>query len=146
VFHRRGEKGSSPAFYFALSLKGINVAGGVYEPEPEHLLAIRAWLGANHAKFRKAARGPERLVGGLQGESLQRIPKGFPADHPAADLIKMKRWVYHTMLDPKLATSPRLLGEISKRFQVMLPVLEMLNEPLESSKKTAARSAGMFSL
>jgi uncharacterized protein (TIGR02453 family) len=138
VFHRCGDRRSSPAFYFAVSLKGISVAGGVYEPEPEHLLAIRSWIAANHAAFRKAARGPEKLAGGLQGESLQRIPKGFPPDHPAADLIKMKRWFYHITLDLKLATSPKLLAEISRRFRVMLPVLEMLNEPMERSKKRKA--------
>jgi len=30
-------------------------------------------------------------MGKLHGESLQRIPKGFPSDHAAADLINSKR-------------------------------------------------------
>jgi uncharacterized protein (TIGR02453 family) len=146
IFPRRGDKRSSPAFYVALSLKGISVAGGVYDPEPEHLLAIRSWLAENHRDFRNLARGPEKLMSALQGDTLQRIPKGFDAAHPAADLIKMKQWYYHTVLDLKLATSPKLAAEIIKRFRAMMPVSEKLNEPLAKSKLAAARSAGMFAL
>jgi uncharacterized protein (TIGR02453 family) len=131
VFPRRsGRKGSAPGFYFSISVKEIGVAGGVYEPSPEHLLALRTWLADNHGAFRKVARGPEKLMGKLQGESLQRVPKGFATDHPAADLIKMKRWLFYQTLDAELATSPKLLGELVKRFKAILPALEMLNQPL----------------
>jgi uncharacterized protein (TIGR02453 family) len=131
VFPRRsGSKGSAPGFYFSISAKEVGVAGGVYEPSPEHLLALRIWLAENHDAFRKIARGPENLMGKLQGESLQRVPKGFPADHPAADLIKMKRWLFYQTLGPELVTSPKLLAELIKRFKVIFPVLEALNQPL----------------
>jgi uncharacterized protein (TIGR02453 family) len=139
VFPRRGgDKGSSPGFYFHVSAKGVGVAGGVYEPGPPQLVAIRTWLAENHAEFRKAARGAEKLMGKLEGEMLQRMPKGFPADHAAADLLKMKRWVFWTQLDAKLATTPKLSGELVKRFRAMLPALEMLNRALP---RASARSA-----
>jgi uncharacterized protein (TIGR02453 family) len=144
VFRWRGEKAGSAMLYVAIAPKGVTVAGGVYDPEPAHLLAIRTWLAENHREFRKAAQRPEKLVGALRGDTLQRIPKGFPADHPASDLIKMKRWIYDATLDPKLATSPKLLKEVSTRFRIMLPVLELLNEPVAKSKKASAMSAGMF--
>jgi uncharacterized protein (TIGR02453 family) len=134
---RGGDKGACPGFYFSVSAKGLGIAGGVCEPSPEHLLALRTWIGENHVRFRKVARRPEKLMGKLHGESLQRVPKGFPADHPAADLIKMKRWLFYTTLDPKLATSPRLLGELVKRFKAILPVLELLNEPLHRAPPKA---------
>ncbi len=146
VFPRRGlSKEGSPGFYFALSLKGMDVAGGVYQPAPDQMLAIRTWIAEHHAKFRKAAGVPEKLMGGkLQGESLLRIPKGFDAAHPAADLIKMKRWLYYTTLEPGLITTPKLTAELLKRFRIMLPVLEMLNEPLSKLKRSSERSAGAY--
>ena len=148
VFPRRGHsKEASPGFYFAVSLKGIDVAGGVYQPAPDQMLAIRTWIAENHLKFCKASGAPEKLMGGkLHGESLQRIPKGFDAAHPAADLIKMKRWLYYTTLGPELVTSPKLVAELVKRFRIMLPVLEMLNEPLSKLKKTTERGAGAYFL
>ncbi|HLH41159.1 MAG TPA: DUF2461 domain-containing protein [Bryobacteraceae bacterium] len=131
VFHRRGgEKGGAPAFYFSISAKEIGIAGGVYDPAPPQLLAIRSWLAENHKTFRAIARRPEKLMGKLHGECLTRVPKGFPADHPAADLIRMKRWVYYATLDAKLAVTPKILTEIVKRFKAAAPVLEELSKAL----------------
>jgi uncharacterized protein (TIGR02453 family) len=135
IFPRRGqEKHVSAGFYCGVSLEGIEVAGGLYRPGPQELLAIRTWLADRHAEFRQAAIGPRKLMGELHGESLQRIPKGFDAAHPAADLLKMKQWLYYTTLDARLVTSPRLFGEIARRFRVMLPVVEMLNAPLKKTR------------
>jgi uncharacterized protein (TIGR02453 family) len=140
VFPRRGlDRQAGAGFYFHISLKGIGVAGGAYMPGPEELLAIRTWLAGHHAEFRQAARGPRKLMGELHGESLQRVPKGFDGAHPAADLIKMKQWLYWAELDPKLAASPKLLPEIVKRFRLMAPVVETLNTPLAG--KRAGRGA-----
>jgi uncharacterized protein (TIGR02453 family) len=136
VFPRRGgDRGSAPGLFFSVGAKEIGIAGGVYEPSPEQMLAIRTWMAENHAAFRKIARGPEKLMGKLHGESLQRAPKGFATDHPAVDLLKMKRWLFYSTLDPKLATSPKLQAELTKRFKVMTPVLEELNKPLAQTRR-----------
>jgi len=135
IFPRRGyEKHVSAGFYCGVSLDGIEVAGGLYRPGPQELLTIRTWLADGHAEFRKAANGPRKLMGALQGESLKRVPKGFDAAHPAADLLKMKQWLYYTTLDADLITSPRLFREIVKRFRAMLPVVDMLNAPLKKTR------------
>jgi hypothetical protein len=52
----------------------------------------------------------------------------------------MKQWLYWAELDPKLATSPKLLPEIVKRFRVMAPVVEMLNRPLAQKRVVGAAS------
>ncbi len=136
LFTPRGlDRHSSTGLFFSVSLRGTEVAGGVYHPPTEQLLAIRTWLSENHERFRKAARGPEKLMGKLQGESLQRIPKGFDAAHPASDLIKMKQWLYGHLLELEVATSPKLFTELVKRFRIMVPVLEMLSEPISRSKR-----------
>jgi uncharacterized protein (TIGR02453 family) len=129
--------GAPAGYYFSISAKEVGIAGGVYQPSPEQMLAIRMWLGENHVAFRKLARGAEKLMGPLHGESLTRIPKGFPADHPAGDLLKLKRWVYYTTLDAKIATTPQLLPEIVKRFKALLPVMEALNQPRAAKKRAA---------
>jgi uncharacterized protein (TIGR02453 family) len=146
VFPRRGlSKLASPGFYVALTLKGVDVAGGIYQPAPDQILAIRTWLAENHTKFRKASAVPEKLMEvKLHGESLQRIPKGFDAAHPGADLLKMKQWLYFTTLEPGMTTTPKLIAEVSKRFRSMHPVLEMLNEPLSKLKRFPERGADAY--
>ena len=99
-------------------------------------------LAQNHAAFRKASRQPHRLLGKLEGSVVTRMPKGFDASHPAEELIRMKQWLYWVELDAKLATTPRLLPELVKRFRAAAPVIAMLNAPLRSNapKSTGATS------
>jgi uncharacterized protein (TIGR02453 family) len=140
MFPRRGlNRTTGAGLYFAVSLEGVEIAGGSYMPDPETLRAIRNWLAEHHREFRKAARAPAKLMGELQGSSLTRVPKGFDPEHPAADLIKKKQWYYGVELDTRLALSPKLLPEIVTRFRAMKTVVEMLNAPL------AARRAGTAS-
>jgi len=123
-------KQSAAGFYFHLNEKSVGIAAGSYMPGPDELRAVRTWLAENHAAFRKASRGPEKLLGKLEGSSVTRIPKGFDASHPAEDLIRMKQWLYWVELDATLATTPRLLPELVKRFRAAAPVIAMLNAPL----------------
>jgi len=128
---------SAAGFYFHVSPKSVGVAAGSYMPGPDELRDIRAWLAENHAKFRKAAKQPEKLWGKLQGSALTRMPKGFASDHPAEDLLRMKQWLYYVELDLKLATTPKLLPELVKRFKAVAPVVQMLNAPLGKSARAA---------
>src|SRR4051794_5408009 len=119
-FYRRDSSGSgSGGFYLAISTKSVAVGGGVYDVEPERLLAIREHISAHHEELRKIMRAKKlrELYGELQGETLSRVPKGFAPDHPAADLLRHKRFIYYVELPPELATSPDLYAEIVKRFR-----------------------------
>jgi uncharacterized protein (TIGR02453 family) len=120
------------AYYFAVSPENIEVAGGVYTPDRDVLLAVRRHIAENSKEFRATFDKPKirKLVGDLQGDSVSRMPKGFDPDHPAADLIKRRHYLLDTKLDPKLATTPELLGELVKRIEAMAPFVEFLNRPL----------------
>lgn len=142
IFPRRGQgKHSSAGFYFHLSTKTFGIAAGAYMPGPEELFAMRTWIAENHATLRKAIKGPEKLMGKLQGDTLIRVPKGFDAAHPAADLIRMKSWLYWVELDPKLAITPKLHGEILKRLRAAAPVVDMLNAGLTKKRAAGVRHA-----
>ncbi len=141
IFPRRGsDREASAGFYFQLDAKEVGIAGGMYMPTPPQLLAVRTWIAENHVEFRKMVKSAEKLAGKFHGESLTRIPKGFPADHPAADLIKMKRWVHWITLDVKVATTPKVVAEITKRFRAMAPVIATLNT-IAGAKTPKARAA-----
>ncbi len=143
VFPRRGlAKHGGGGLYFSVSAKEIEVAGGVYMPGPEQLLAVRSHIAGHEAEFRKitGSRSLKSLMGELQGEQLSRVPKGFACDHPAADLLRYKQWLYWVMLEPGLATTPKLLPEVRKRFEVLMPLIEFLNAPLvRAARKPVAR-------
>ena len=140
VFPRRGmAKHGSAGFYFSVSAKEVEVAGGVYMPAPDELRLIRDYMAANHEEFRVIVRGRtlRTLVGELHGDQLARVPKGFCADHPAADLVRYKQWLFYVLLDPGMVTTPKLLPEIAKRFKAMTPFIDFLNRPLVANRRRA---------
>ena len=125
-------EGGGAGFYFQVSHKDVSVGGGMYMPSPETLLAVRTHFAEYHREFETLlkARSVKRLLGDIQGDQLTRAPKGFPPDHPAADLLRRKQIYFFTELDPAIATTPELYDAIVKRFEAMTPFLEFLNAPL----------------
>jgi uncharacterized protein (TIGR02453 family) len=137
-FSRRGtEKHGAAGYYFAISHKGVDVGGGIYRPQPETLVAVRTHVAERHTEFRKLAASSaiKRLLGAVYGDRLSRVPKGFCADHPAADLLRLKQFLLFTTLDAAIVTTPKLFTEVEKRFRAMAPLLEFLNAPLLGKRR-----------
>jgi uncharacterized protein (TIGR02453 family) len=137
-FHRRTPVNHSDAgFYVAMSHKESAIGGGIYMPGPPELLAIRHHIDRHHQELRKIlkARAVKDLFGDLHSEQLSRVPKGFAPDHPAADLLRFKRFVLYVELEPELATTPEFFTETVKRFRAMTPLLEFLTAPLSGKRK-----------
>jgi uncharacterized protein (TIGR02453 family) len=124
-------------YYFAISHKEVAIGGGVYMPDPQQLLAIRQRIAERHEEFRRilAAAPLRKLFGELKGAQLSRIPKGFPATHPAADLLRFKSYILYVELAPDLATSPQLYKEIVDRFRAMVPFLQFLTGAFAGQRK-----------
>src|ERR1700677_4276484 len=57
------------AYYFAVSPENIEVAGGVYTPDRDVLLAVRQYIADHHKQFRSTFSGAKvkKLLGELQG-------------------------------------------------------------------------------
>lgn len=137
-FARRGlERHDGAGFYCAVSHKEVAVGGGIYMPSPETLLAVRHHIAAYHENFRRITSGRtvRQLFGELQGEQLSRPPKGFPKEHPAEDLLRMKQFLLYVELPADMVTTPKLFREIETRFRAMTPFLEFLNAPLAATRK-----------
>lgn len=143
TFHLRGTTTHGQAgYYFAISHKQVAIGGGVYHPEPAHLLAIRQRIADRHQDFRRilASQAIRSLFGELEGDQLSRVPKGFPTDHPAADLLRFKNYILYVDRPPDLATSPKVYTEIVDRYRAMVPFLQFLTAPFSHQRKKGALS------
>ncbi len=77
---------SAPSFYLHLSPGEIFGGGGCWHPDPVSLRKIRVAIDSAPKDWRKVlASGHE-----IEGESLKRVPPGFPADHPFGAVLKRK--------------------------------------------------------
>ena len=123
----------------------------VYESEIGPLLGAkvvaRAWVDAEFrrrliADATSACR--ELEIGGLQGEQLTRMPKGFPVDHPAEALLRHRQWYLEATFDIKLLTTPRVVAEVARHFELMAPFVEFLNRPFANRRPKQNRT--MFAI
>jgi len=139
-------KREGSVFYFHFTEKELLIFGGVWGPERDELLAYRTLLQEQHKEFQSilADRNVKRAFGGLQGEQLTRMPKGFPVDHPAEHLLRHRQWFLEATLPNKSLTSKKLVHEIASRFELMSPFVEFLNRPFAAKPKPKAMSFSMF--
>lgn len=94
---KKPSQGGGPAYYFHIDGSGmLLVAGGEYMPPADRLKALRQAIVDDPAGFAKVLKN-RKLKGGfgdLQDEGkLQRPPKGFDADHPHIEYIKLKSFI-----------------------------------------------------
>lgn len=141
-FPRQGmEKHAAAGYYFSVSDEEIEIAGGVYMPDAAGLLAIRNHIADGHARFAKIVSEKKVVsaLGPLQGTSLTRVPKGFDANHAAAEFLKMKQWMFFKALTgAEWMKSPGLMKEVATRFKLVAPLVEFLNEPLVKAARKAS--------
>jgi uncharacterized protein (TIGR02453 family) len=137
VFFRNGLLKQGPGYYFVVSPESIDVEGGIYDPEPDALLAVRRLIADNFDEFRKTFEPAKiaKLVGGIHGASITRPPKGFDPGHPSIEHLKRKSHHFIVRLEPELATTPKLLPELVKRFRAMTPLVEFLERPFVPDTK-----------
>lgn len=137
-FHGRG-CANSGGYYLAMSHQNVAVGGGIYMPSPAELLAIRTAIADRHEELRRILRAASirKLLGEMHGEQLTRTPKGFAADHPAADLLKFKRFILYVELSPELATTPKMYPEVLQRFKAMAPFIDFMRAAAKPRSKTA---------
>jgi uncharacterized protein (TIGR02453 family) len=131
------EKTSGGGFYFEMSPAGVRAAAGVYMPEKEQLLAIRRMMLVRHQEYRALlnTKKMKALMEPFDGMKMTRGPKGFPAEHPALDLILQRQWGVVSSLPLETALGPGLVKEIARRFKLAAPLVALLNEPLLGKPK-----------
>jgi len=116
--------------YFHLQPGEIYVGGGVWHPDSSWLKSFRDRIVDDFDGFRAIVEAPafRETFGSVSddGESLKRVPSGYPPDHPAADLLRKKNVTFGRRLSDADATSPDLPSVIAESFAVGTPLLRYL--------------------
>ncbi|OGO55743.1 MAG: hypothetical protein A2V85_02210 [Chloroflexi bacterium RBG_16_72_14] len=116
--------------YFHLQPGEIYLGGGVWHPEPSWLAAFRQRVANRTNEFLAIVEEPAfvKTFGAVSddGESLKRVPAGYPADHPAADLLRKKNVTFGRRLSDDEALSPRLPEVLADAFAVGTPLMRYL--------------------
>jgi len=127
---KRAKAVHSGGGYFHLSPGDIYVGGGIWHPEKPWLDAFRRSVADKPAILRRLIddKSFQATFGSLSrdGHELQRVPPGYPADHPEAETLKLKDVVFGRRLSDAEASSADLPDVIVETFAAGVPLLRYL--------------------
>lgn len=129
---KRPNQGGGPAYYFHIDANGtLLIAGGEYMPPPDRLRVIRQNIIADAAGFGKVLKNRKikEGFGGLQEEGkLTRPPKGFDADVPHIEYIKLKSFIVWKETSLKKKIPADLKKELVAGFKDAYPLITWLRQ------------------
>ena len=131
-----GKKSITGGYYFHCQPGQSFVGGGLWMPMPAELSKVRQEIDYNFDEFKKIidAKKFKSVFGGLSKNAeyvLTRVPKGYEADNPAADYLKMKSFVATAGLKDSDITSKDLAKKVLTTFETLQPLLNFINRSLE---------------
>lgn len=118
-----------PGGYFSFSPDESYVGGGMWRPEKARLDAWRRLVVDDPKRIHGVIDSPAfaRAFGELDAEErLKRVPPGFPADHPDAEILKLKDVLFGRRLADEEVLSPDLPDVIADAFATATPLLRLL--------------------
>lgn len=125
-FHEKAKAAASvPGFYLHLAPGESFAAAGIWHPDPPSLGRIRQGIVKNAAQWK----GIKRKLP-VEGGSLKRPPKGFPADHPLIDDLKRTDFVTSLRLSDREICSPKFISEFGASCKKMAPLVKFVAESL----------------
>ena len=132
VQHSRGRSESVHAVgaYFHFQPDEGYLGGGMWHPERPLLDAWRTLVATDPERVHAATDNSAFVAefGTLDGDRLIRVPPGFRADDPNAELLKLKDVVFGRRVPDAEMFSPGLPDMLADAFAKATPVLRLLAE------------------
>jgi uncharacterized protein (TIGR02453 family) len=116
-------------WYVQVSADGLMVAGGLYDPRPDQLARYRQAIDDDRAGAELESVVDTVVAAGFTfgSDSLRTRPRGYPADHPRLDLLRVRRPVaWRELGAPGWLSTPRALGRVRDVWQSLTPLNEWL--------------------
>lgn len=120
-------------FYVQIGIEASLLAGGVWRPAPPELSKIREAIDYDGEVLVGILEKPsfKKMFGGLyEDKPLKRMPRGFSADHPYADLLKQKTFGVERPLSEGIVLSKAFEEAIVETYIELLPFRRYLNRAL----------------
>ncbi len=127
---KKPSQGGGPAYYFQVNAEGkLLTACGEYMPPADRLRAIREHIVNDAAGFAKVLKdkGLNEVFGGLSPEDrLVRPPKGFDAETPHIEEIKLKSFLVWREISANRIAADKLRAQLLSDFWAGQPLVKWL--------------------
>lgn len=114
-------------FYLQVSADGLLVGGGYHSHTPAQLARYRNSVDASGTgeSLRHIVEAVAAAGFMVEGEKLKTVPRGYPQDHPRAELLKHKSLSAATDLgQPAWLATPAALQEIAALWGELRPLVD----------------------
>ena len=129
-----GKKTMLPGYYFHIQPGAFFAAAGKHLPDASELLKIRKAIVAGTKEFLKIVENKKfrDRFGDLDGDRLSKPPKGFSADHPAIEYLKLKSFTVSEGFTARDATSGDYPKKLTDSFKAAHPLVVFLRQALRA--------------
>ncbi|QYF89406.1 DUF2461 domain-containing protein [Arthrobacter sp. PAMC25284] len=114
-------------YYVQVSADGFMIGGGWHTSGPEQLARYRAAVDApaSGEALRAIVQWITDAGLSIDGEQLKTAPRGFPKDHPRAELLTFKSlYTGSSVGRPEWVSTPDAAREVAKSWQQLRPLME----------------------
>jgi len=111
------------------------VGAGKWHPEPAALARVRQEIHYSSSAFhavREAADFRLHFPKGLEGDRLQRPPKGYDKADPDVEWLKLKDFVVTKPFPDKEVLRPDFVARVAEAFRAAQPFVRFLNEAIDA--------------
>ncbi|MBK7808041.1 MAG: DUF2461 domain-containing protein [Saprospiraceae bacterium] len=137
ALHPGGKKFNLAAYYLHIEPGQSFIGGGLWMPEAPLLSKVRKEIHYFYHDLVDILNNPlyKKTFGSLDvedGQKLTRPPKGYNAEDPAIEFLKLKSFTASTPLPDEMLTSDKLVGHIINTFTILKPLIGFINRGLMS--------------
>lgn len=134
IINPGGKKAIAPGYYIHIEPGQAFLAGGLWQPPAPELARIRQEIDYNLPEFKKIIghKSFKKHFGTLdQEDKLATAPKGYPKDHEAIDILKLKSYVVVAEIKEKDVLSKDFVKKAVEAFKAMQPLNEFLQRAID---------------
>jgi len=125
--HEVGKDVHAPGFYFHIDAKEIFVGAGIWRPDSKTLNQIRRLIDDDSKRWKRIKRVKTfKSTFEIRGNTLKRPPRGYEADHPLIDDLKLKDHIALVTLKQDDIFDRQLIDKLAKHFKTAMPYVRFL--------------------
>ncbi len=133
-FNTQGKKSETGGYYVHIQPGNSFIAAGIWHPSPQVLAAVRQEIDYNFDEWKKIvdSRSFIKSISApvTENETLTRPPKGYDADNPAIEYIKLKSIIASKKLDDDFLMHSSAPANTMKLLKNYTPMLQFVNRAI----------------
>jgi uncharacterized protein (TIGR02453 family) len=132
-FTPHGKSGNEPGYYINLEPGNCFFAAGYWQPDASDLKKIREEIDYNAQDFLDiiADKGFNKDFQLSREDSLKTAPKGYPADHPMIDVLKLKSFTTTMRIADDAFFKPTIVKQFKTAFETVYPFIKFLRTAVD---------------